>query len=484
MPHSGKRWGQTEVDDFISYTRSGVAQLVGPYTEGLSSLGIEPKTLDPRQQLNHVLGSVAFSFAGVSLTESEAVLLNSLISSLISTPVEGSPSPVTLGSSQARALRVFWEQQLAARREDLTMMFERIPSVLAPLEIYDQQKGTSHAEQARVMLFRVANALAKADGSVTAEEIGRLERFKEHIWTSELKMIQGLATRREQLAPSSSAIEGEGGRPVERILQDLRSLVGLGTVKSEVSSLVNFLKVEQLRRSGGMPVVPISRHLVFYGNPGTGKTTVARLIAELYRALGVLKIGHLVETDRSGLVGGFLGQTALKTAEVVRSSLGGVLFIDEAYALGARSGQDFYGAEAIEVLLKLMEDHRDELVVIVAGYPAKMGEFFDSNPGLRSRFSRYLHFDDYTPAQLCEIFESFCAKGSYVLTSDACSKIEDLFVSAYSSRDERFGNARLARNLFEASIGSQANRIVALPNVSPESLATIEASDIVSTVTL
>lgn len=269
----------------------------------------------------------------------------------------------------------------------------------------------------------------------------------------------------------------KAARSTEEILRDLNSLIGLAAVKAEVGSFVNFLKVEQLRLAKGMPVVAVSRHLVFFGNPGTGKTTVARLIAELYRAMGILKSGHLVETDRSGLVGGFVGQTALKTTEVVKQALGGVLFIDEAYALGTRGGQD-YGQEAIETLLKAMEDHRDELVVIVAGYPAKMDEFFDSNPGLRSRFNKYLHFDDYSPDELTGIFEKFCETNGYACTPEAKVKVLEIFVAAYAKRDERFGNARLARNQFEAAINRQANRIEPLNPASMEVLGQLEASDI------
>jgi stage V sporulation protein K len=218
--------------------------------------------------------------------------------------------------------------------------------------------------------------------------------------------------------------------------------------------------------------------MVFYGNPGTGKTTVARSIASLYRALGVLSKGQLIETDRSGLVAGYVGQTALKVKEVVQRSLGGMLFIDEAYALKPGAGGNDYGDEAIETLLKLMEDHRDDLVLIVAGYTDRMREFLDANPGLKSRFNKYLVFDDYSPSQPMNIFRKFCDDSDYSLSTEAAAKLERVFQEAFSKRDQTFGNARLARNVFETAIANLATRIIRIDNPDRVNLELIEEEDV------
>jgi len=266
-------------------------------------------------------------------------------------------------------------------------------------------------------------------------------------------------------------------RPIEELLAELDGLVGLAPVKAEVKLVSDLLRVEKLRVERGLPVVEHSRHLVFTGNPGTGKTTVARLLAQVYRSLGVVEKGHLVETDRSGLVAGYVGQTALKVAEVFKSALGGVLLIDEAHALARGVGTDF-GHEAIDMIVKLMEDHRDDVIVIVAGYPDEMAGFLDANPGLRSRFPKTIFFPDYTDAELQLIFDGMCKKSHYVPTDDARAAV--LAFLASQSRDRGFGNARLVRNLFEAVVARQASRVVARPSaeVTDDALVAIEAVDV------
>ena len=268
-------------------------------------------------------------------------------------------------------------------------------------------------------------------------------------------------------------------RPIEELLAELDALEGLAPVKAEVKLVTDLLRVERLRQDRGLPVVEHSRHLVFTGNPGTGKTTVARLLAQIYRTLGVVEKGHLVETDRAGLVAGYVGQTALKVAEVFRSALGGVLLVDEAHALARGVGTDF-GHEAIDMIVKLMEDHRDDVVVIVAGYPDEMAVFLDANPGLRSRFPKTIFFDDYTNDELAHIFDTMAAKAHYTPTDEARSVLLDHL--AAQPRTQGFGNARLVRNLFEAAVAAQASRVVELGDVSDETLVTLEAADIPSPV--
>lgn len=285
----------------------------------------------------------------------------------------------------------------------------------------------------------------------------------------------------DEEAPKIMKPAEEGHETMESLLAELDGLVGLENVKQDVHSLMNFIKVTKIREKRGMKVPTVSYHLVFTGNPGTGKTTVARLVAKLYYHMGILPQGQLVETDRSALVAGYLGQTAIKTQKVIQQAMGGVLFIDEAYSLAGET-DDSYGKEAIETILKAMEDHRDELVVIVAGYTELMHKFIESNPGLSSRFSKYFEYPDYSGEELMAIFNRFCEKNGYLLNADASELLKQEFVSLYEKRDEHFGNARTARNIFEKTINAQANRVAKLSDISDADLVNITAADIASTI--
>ena len=263
---------------------------------------------------------------------------------------------------------------------------------------------------------------------------------------------------------------------IEDLKKELNEYIGLENIKEEVNDLINLVTIQKLREEHGLKTNDLSLHMVFTGNPGTGKTMIARMMSRIYKSLGILEKGHLVEVDRSGLVAGFVGQTALKTSEVIQKALGGVLFIDEAYALTNKTANDF-GQEAVDTLLKAMEDNRDKLVVIVAGYTELMREFVKSNPGLESRFNRFLHFEDYTPDELLSIFKLNCKKNAYELAPDADDILKTIL--AFESFEvEGFGNARGVRNLFEKAIVEQANRLAKSDNITKETLMLLTNEDI------
>ena len=279
--------------------------------------------------------------------------------------------------------------------------------------------------------------------------------------------------------PESKAEKAEKAAPkedIEVLKGELNSYIGLEVVKAEVESLINLVKVNRLRLEHQLPTEDLSLHMVFSGNPGTGKTMIARLMSRIYHSLGILSKGHLIEVDRSGLVAGYVGQTAIKTREAIDKALGGVLFIDEAYALTTRGPQD-YGQEAVETLLKNMEDHRDDLVVIVAGYIDLMNDFVGSNPGLESRFNRFLYFPDYTVDEMVSIFEMRCEKAGYKLDGGAKDPLREILMQE-SLDNVGFGNARGVRNLFEQAISRQANRLAKQESVTRDELMIILHQDL------
>lgn len=264
-------------------------------------------------------------------------------------------------------------------------------------------------------------------------------------------------------------------RDLDDLLDELDALIGLEEVKREVRLVANLLSVERIRQERGLPVVDQSRHLIFTGNPGTGKTTVARLLAQIYRTLGVVERGHLVETDRVGLVAGFVGQTAKRVVDAFDQADQGVLLIDEAYSL-ARGGENDFGREAIDTMVKLVEDRRDRVVIILAGYPDEMATLVDTNPGMESRFPRTIHFPDYSNDELLAIVESLGQQGRYHLDEPARAAVQAWLVA--QPRDQGFGNGRLARNLFEQAVANQASRLVAIDNPSDDQLTTLTSADI------
>ena len=285
------------------------------------------------------------------------------------------------------------------------------------------------------------------------------------------------ATVEQKLEATHSAAVASCSEKLEDVLAELDELIGIESIKKEVRGLVNFLKVQEHRKAAGLPEDKLSMHMVFEGNPGTGKTTVARILARVFAAIGVLEKGHLIETDRSGLVAEFVGQTAPKANAIIDSALGGVLFIDEAYSL-VGDEKDSFGAEAMQILLKRAEDDRDQLIVILAGYCKPMKRLLQTNPGLSSRFSRSFNFVDYSADELVDIFQILAHKNHYIITTGVRNRLIEIANDAIKSKDEHFGNGRLMRNVFEGAIRRLADRVVDVAELTPELLTTFEISDL------
>ncbi len=346
----------------------------------------------------------------------------------------------------------------------------------------DKENGTKDFDRLQKVFFDYAQCLIKADGTITDEEIKMEKHINNIIYYKELE-LPGLMNREVVISESIDSAKkkektGEKKETLLDVMNEINKLIGLENIKEEIKTLINLIKINKEREERGLPNTSVSLHSVFYGPPGTGKTTIARLLGRVYKCLGLLKKGHIIETDRAGLVAGYVGQTAIQVNKIVEEAKDGVLFIDEAYSLKPETGGNDFGQEAIDAIVKRMEDYRDNLVVIVAGYTDEMNRFIESNPGLKSRFNRYFYFKDYTPEELLKIFELFCKNSSFSLTKKAGEKLLDMFEKLYSEKDRTFGNGRLARNIFEKTIENQANRLVDITPLTTKILSTIIDEDI------
>ncbi len=352
--------------------------------------------------------------------------------------------------------------------------------------ISSQNDALAHArealEEAR-KLFGSISDTTRGTEEILNQTLGNMDEIKKEVMKDFLgEDAAGDAEENGasgETASGAPAVSGEAEaaeEPEEDPLEQLDSLIGLTTIKQDVRELTDFASVQKMRKDEGLKSVPVSLHLVFTGNPGTGKTTVARILGRLYKKIGILSKGQLVEVDRSGLVAGYVGQTAIKTQEKIAEARGGVLFIDEAYSLSQKD--DAFGQESIDTILKAMEDYRDDFVVVVAGYTKPMEKFINSNPGLKSRFNKYIEFPDYTVDELEQIFYMNCGKYDYRVEEDAKKHIREIIVQAKIEKTENFANAREVRNLFEKIITNQAQRVRQMEDPSPEDMMTIRMEDL------
>ena len=386
------------------------------------------------------------------LTDPELELFNDLFAEVLG------------GRQTFPVLRALLNERVAQKPE----LTARPPAFFEAILRMDTAARTTTARNVVLSLQEIGREAAALDGDIGRGELAAL--------TDYILMLRE-ATKPTEAAPETTPAQTPA-ETLEALQAKLHRLVGLEAVKRRVDTLVNMIRVRQLRKQHELPVTPISLHMVFNGNPGTGKTTVARLMAGIFRALGVVAKGQLVEVDRADLVAGYVGQTSLKVNERVEAALGGVLFIDEAYALVAGRGESDFGYEAVDVLVKAMEDHRDDFIVIAAGYPDKMREFIDSNPGLRSRFAIFIEFADYRADELLLILERMVEDHGYTLTEAATTRARQLFTGLVDRKSESFANARDVRNVFERALDHHANRLAKIPEPSRTELMSLEPGDL------
>ncbi len=445
-----------------------LAKYVNAFVDGveaeLSTLSGKPHRLECVVEANALVSAVLSADGRFTTTELEGWLDD--IGPLLDPPVRVSSEQ--LRQSDLLSGRSGWLHQP-------TTLFD----LLVKADVRDAgRRANTYYELA----LKLAHATAALDLVPSPDELTAIDDFRSTMLAAMdaagvPRPGQPAATASTTTAPPVEVPEPQlpPERTIEDLLAELDALTGLDHVKIEVRRLTSLLRIQKLREEQGLRTIETSRHLVFTGNPGTGKTTVARLLSQIYRTLKVVEKGHLVETDRSDLVAGFVGQTATKTKAVLESGLGGTVLIDEAYAL-ARGGENDFGREAIDTLVKFMEDHRDDLAVVAAGYPAEMQGFIDTNPGLQSRFTRTIEFPDYTTDELIHIFEQMSGKLEYHLAEVAAPRLRD--VIAAEPRGRGFGNARFVRNVFEQSVSMQAMRLADIATPSKDQLVTLEAADI------
>lgn len=351
----------------------------------------------------------------------------------------------------------------------LTNYFDKMKELELPsgfiIKALETKPNSFLSKSYKEFVTQISQGIVAADQNVSTSEMSALSEILSQISSNSFGEIaeSNTVSKSKDSNPTNKLKtdkqESKDEESIIDVLSELDSFTGMEGIKKDVRSLINLLKIQKQRENQGLSVIKPSLHMVFTGPPGTGKTTVARIMGRVFKALGVLEQGHIVEIDRSGLVAGYVGQTAIKVDEVIQKSLNGILFIDEAYTLSPSDGQDSFGQEAIDTLLKRMEDNRDSLVVIVAGYEEEMQRFIESNPGFKSRFNKYISFEDYKPEELIDIFKSIVIKNNYIAHEDLIKSLRINFSDLYNSRTKSFGNGRVVRNIFEKIVENQSNRL-------------------------